>query len=327
MSLIGPFGQPGRFWRGNLHAHSTVSDGSLPPAAIRDLYRGAGYDFVAITDHFLEVFGYPLTDITSDDGPDFVSIPSAELHAGRIEAGEHWHLLGIGLPAWFAPPTADETGPGLAGRALAAGAFVAAAHPAWYGATPAEIESLGAIHAVEVWNATVVDSNDRPDSWYVLDQLLSRGRQYVAIAADDAHFRERNDALQAWVWVMAESLTAESLVAALKAGSFYASTGPEFRSIEIDEEGRLRIECSPVEHIFVTARGSQEASAHGEDLTEAAFDLDRIWRPVVGAPLGGFDSPFCRITIRDAQGRRAWANPIRLAGRSDGLWTTVHAMS
>jgi hypothetical protein len=25
-----PFDKPGRFYRGNLHAHSTVSDGSLP---------------------------------------------------------------------------------------------------------------------------------------------------------------------------------------------------------------------------------------------------------------------------------------------------------
>jgi hypothetical protein len=313
MSLIGPFGQPGRFWRGNLHAHSTVSDGGLSPAAIRDLYRAAGYDFVAITDHFLDAFGYPLTDITADDGPDFVSIPSAELHAGKIEAGEHWHLLGIGLPAGFAPPSADETGPTLAGRALAAGAFVAAAHPAWYGATPAEVESLGPIHAVEVWNATVLDSNDRPDSWYVLDQLLSRGRRYLAIAADDAHFRERPDALQAWVWVKAERLGAADLVSALMAGSFYASTGPELRSIEVDEAGSLRIECSPVDHIFVTARGSQEAGVHGTAITEAVFDLERIWRPVVGAPLGGFDSPFCRVTIRDAQGRRAWSNPIWLA--------------
>ena len=121
--------------------------------------------------------------------------------------------------------------------------------------------------------------------------------------------------------------SAENAVAALKAGAFYASTGPEFRSIEIDDKGRLRIECSPVEHIFVTARGSQEASAHGRDITEAAFDLDRIWRPVVGAPLGGFDSPFCRVTIRDAEGGRAWSNPIWLGGLRDGLWTTARAMS
>ena len=155
--LIHPFAMPGRFWRGNLHAHSSASDGALAPAAIRDLYRSVGYDFLAITDHFLDVFGFPLTDVSADDGPDFVTVRSAELHAGRIEAGERWHMLGIGLPADFLPTSDTETGPGLAARALATGAFVAAAHPAWYGATPAEIGSLGPIHAVEVWNATVAD--------------------------------------------------------------------------------------------------------------------------------------------------------------------------
>ena len=108
-------------------------------------------------------------------------------------------------------------------------------------------------------------------------------------------------------------LTADAILTALKAGSFYASTGPELRSIEIDAEGRLRIECTPVDHIFVTARGSQEASAHRAGITEASFDLDRIWRPVVGAPLGPFDSPFCRVTIRDSRGGRAWSNPLWLA--------------
>ena len=144
MTFVDPFGNRGQFWRGNLHAHSNASDGALAPVAIRDLYRSAGYDFLAITDHFLEVFGFPLTDISADDGADFVSLRSAELHSGRIEAGEHWHMLGIGLPDDFVHTGDNETGPGLAARALAAGAFVAAAHPAWYGATPAEIEIIGA---------------------------------------------------------------------------------------------------------------------------------------------------------------------------------------
>ena len=166
---------------------------------------------------------------------------------------------------------------------------------------------------MEVWNATAADSNDRPDSWYVLDQLLSRGRRYSAVATDDAHFKQREDALQAWIWVKAQTLTADSILTALKAGAFYASTGPELRSIEIDAEGRLRIECTPVDHIFVTARGSQEASVHGAGITEASFDLDHIWRPVVGAQLGPFESPYCRVTIRDIRGGRAWSNPIWLA--------------
>jgi hypothetical protein len=301
VSQIDPFALPGRFWRGNLHTHSSASDGNLAPAAVSEFYRLAGYDFLAITDHFLDRFGYPLTDVSAHDTAAFVTIRAAELHAGQIESGEPWHLLGIGLPLDFAPPSEDETGPQLASRALAAGSFVAAAHPAWYGATEDEIRSLGLIHAIEVWNATTADMNDRPDSWYVFDQLLSRGGRYSAIATDDAHFDSgRIDALQAWVWVKAEALTPASLVDALKAGRFYSSTGPQIRSIEIDSDLRLKIDCTPVDWVFVTARGRHVASVQGDELTEAVIEL------------AGLEGPYCRVTVRDRDGRRAWSNAIQL---------------
>jgi len=38
--------------RGNLHAHTTFSDGIRTPAALVDEYERRGYDFLAITDHF-----------------------------------------------------------------------------------------------------------------------------------------------------------------------------------------------------------------------------------------------------------------------------------
>ena len=54
-----PFGKPGRFFRGNIHTHSTRSDGRLPPSQVVAAYRDHGYDFLAITDHFRERYGFP----------------------------------------------------------------------------------------------------------------------------------------------------------------------------------------------------------------------------------------------------------------------------
>jgi len=56
------FEAPGRFWRGNLHGHSTGSDGALAPLEVCARYRAAGYDFVAVSDHFMARFDYPVTD-------------------------------------------------------------------------------------------------------------------------------------------------------------------------------------------------------------------------------------------------------------------------
>ena len=56
------FSAAGRFYRGNLHTHSTLSDGTLPPEAVCAHYREAGYDFLALTDHFQRRYGFPVAD-------------------------------------------------------------------------------------------------------------------------------------------------------------------------------------------------------------------------------------------------------------------------
>jgi hypothetical protein len=39
------------YWKGNLHTHTSFSDGSLLPGEIVKVYADLGYDFLAITDH------------------------------------------------------------------------------------------------------------------------------------------------------------------------------------------------------------------------------------------------------------------------------------
>ena len=53
MTAFAAFSAPGRFLKGNIHTHTNRSDGRLPPREVVERYRAAGYDFLAITDHFL----------------------------------------------------------------------------------------------------------------------------------------------------------------------------------------------------------------------------------------------------------------------------------
>lgn len=239
-----PFDQPGRFWRGNLHTHSTLSDGRLPPDRVCQIYREAGYDFLAITDHFMEVIDWPLADTRPFQTADFTTLIGAELHTGETELGNLWHLLAVGLPLDFTPPADDETGPEIAARALEAGAYVAVAHPYWYTLTEADILSLGPVHAIEVFNAVSVDHNDRANSWHMLDLLLARGHRYFACATDDAHFDPQfDDALRAWVWVKSETLSPAGILAALKAGEYYSSTGPQIHDVQVVPGEKIAVRC------------------------------------------------------------------------------------
>lgn len=292
-----PFRRPGRFYRGNLHTHSTRSDGGRSPEEVVATYRENGYDFLALTDHFLEKYDYPIVDTRVYRDESFTTLLGAELHVPQTRLGDLWHILAVGLPLDFARPEPGESGPRIAARAKQAGAFVGIAHPSWYSIGGEEALSLEAADAVEVFNQTCATHNDRGDSWYVSDQLSVRDRRLFAYAADDAHFGERPDVCRAWVQVKAERLDPALLLQALKNGYFYSSQGPEIHDVAV-EDGRLIVACSPASTVFLSGRGARAAAARGSDLTRAAF------------PIEPFADSFGRVTVIDKNGLRAWTSPI-----------------
>src|SRR5437660_10665730 len=93
------------------------SDATREPADMIREYREHGYDFLALTDHFLASYGWPIVDTTPYRTDDFTTLIGAELHVPQIAAGAPWHIVAAGLPLDFAPPSAGETGPQLAARA------------------------------------------------------------------------------------------------------------------------------------------------------------------------------------------------------------------
>ena len=298
-----PFAKPGRWHRGNLHTHSTASDGRTTPAEVCAFYRARGYDFISLTDHFLESYQFPITDTTPYRGAGFTTILGAELHAPATSLGDPWHILAVGLPADFAPPGSTETGPQLAARAKAAGAYVAAAHPAWYDLTDQDVLSVAAAAAIEIFNTTCAAANGKGDSTGYVDRLLSQGHYYQIIATDDAHFRDtRPDWCRNWVMVRSESPDPASLLAALHAGHFYSSQGPEiFAVTPLPGGARLAVRTSPVRAMRLTGRGASASStiSADADITTAELSLEAL------------KGPYARLTVVDRHGRRAWTNPIR----------------
>ncbi len=300
------FTAPGRFYRGNLHTHSNLSDGALEPGEVCRRYKAEGYDFISLTEHFVGLYNYPIADTKPFRDNQFTTIPGAELHSGTMENGAVWHILAIGLPEDFMPPNAPhfdpvddmETGPEIAQRARDAGAFVAIAHPQWSGLTMNDARALDAAHAVEVYNHGCAVDDGRPEGFLTAELLLSEGRDVTLIATDDAHFAS-NDHFGGWVMVKAEANDPEALLEALKAGHFYSSQGPEIHGIEI-EGNQLYITCSAVESAFIQGHGPGVVRHHGQAMTRIEMPLGRVK-----------DSSWIRVTIRDRAGKSAWSNPIR----------------
>ncbi len=304
MPDISPFSLKGRFWRGNLHTHSNLSDGALPLDRTVEAYKDAGYDFVQMSEHFIDRYRWPLADTRQFRSNSFTTLLGAELHAMATAVGELWHILAAGLPIDFEPPAPEETGPQLAARAAAAGAFIGIAHPAWSQLSVEDGHALEAAHAVEVYNHGCFVEVDRGDGWYLLDQLLRQGKRLTAFATDDAHFKS-DDAFGGWVHVKAEALDPEALLASLKAGDYYSSQGPQIYELAIDGD-ELWIASSPVDAIAVVGHNSRSAGRYGRAISEARIDLaglGKSWTEVK-------QSPWIRVVLVDRGGRRAWTNPI-----------------
>jgi hypothetical protein len=289
--------------RGNLHCHSDRSDGEASPEAVARAYRDAGYDFILLSDHFDERYGWSVTDTRPLRTPSFTTIIGAELSSGPWDERTTYWVTAAGLPPDFAPPPPGEHAEAIS-RAQDAGAFLTLLHPGLNNLPLAAVDDLpgfDAIDAVEIYNHNTAQAHpDRAEGAYMTDGLLESGRRLLLSAGDDAHFHFDGDRFGAWVEVWAEARDPEALLDALKCGSYYSTQGPRIERLEL-EDGRLRVATSEVACISVGGSGDRWQAAtevRGDPLTEASFDVEP------------FRGSYCRVTAIDAAGRRAWGNPV-----------------
>ena len=289
--------------RGNLHCHSDRSDGVASPEAVVHAYREAGYDFILLSDHFEERYGWEITDTRPLRTESFTTIIGAELSSAAWNERAAYWVTAAGLPPDFAPPGPGQHAEAI-NRAHDTGAFLTLLHPGLNNLPLAEVDRLpgfDSIDAVEIYNHNTAQAHpDRAEGAYMADGLLERGRRLLLSAGDDAHFLFDGDRFGAWVEVWAEAREPEALLDSLKSGSYYSTQGPRFERMEIDDD-RLHVATSDVVCISVGGGGDRWQAAtevRGDPLTEASFELEP------------FRGSYCRVTAIDAAGRRAWGNPL-----------------
>jgi hypothetical protein len=297
-------GREGRFFRGNLHCHSDRSDGLLEPEEVVAAYRGAGYDFLCLSDHFEEEYGWRVTDSRPLRAENFTTILGAELSSAAWDERDCYWVTAAGLPPDFGAPPPDDH-PEAIRRAADIGALVVMLHPGLNNlplAATDRLPALDAVHAVEVYNhnAAMAATSDRAHGAYMLDGLLEQGHRLLVNAGDDAHFGHPLDRFGGWMEVHCDRLDPEALLGSMKAGRYYSTQGPALREMLVDGD-RLRVASSDAYAITLTGGGDRWQSGQertGEPITEAEFDL---------VPFRG---SYCRVTVVDPAGRRAWGNPV-----------------
>jgi hypothetical protein len=274
--IITPYVTKGHEYKGQLHAHTTNSDGTDTPYALVTAYETAGYDFVAITDH---------NYLTPDPGVNGI------LHVSGVEetAESDHHVVSIG-------PTAEvnlHSIQSIIDAILADHAVPILAHPnvAKYGWTDDELERYTGYVAIEIYNALASPHANAEDRW---DTILSRNMRSYGIAVDDCHHYGPS-CNRGWVKVFADNLTSNAIIDALRNGDFYSSTGPTL--------------CVSVSHNIITAEtdslGTIEWIGSGGETLRSTSNVVSDSYAAVG------NEVYIRIRItRNSDHKNAWSNPL-----------------
>lgn len=292
---VPPFDQPGRWFRGNLHVHSTGSDGDLTPEQVIAFYRDNGYHFLAFTEHRVLSPGRHVAD-------DLIVLSGIEVDGTDPESGLY-HLVGLGTTQAPDIPWGQPLSLQVAVDCLrAAQGLVMLAHPYWSGQMSKDLLHLEGCFGLEVYNGGCDVDDAKGFSSVHWDDLLAAGRSFFGLAVDDAHWRSGSkDAGLGWVWVRAAHLTAEGILDALTRGHFYASCGPKIHDLVWDpDQHEVTVRCSPsiaVDFLGNGWRSRRITAPRGQTLTEARYTL-------------GWGQTYVRVACQDEQGRWAWSNPI-----------------
>lgn len=298
--MINTFAAQGKWYKGNLHAHSAVSDGIQPSEWVAEQYRALGYSFLALADHRIWRTHEALCT------QDFLMLPGIELDASFGDRpGKHYHhIVGVGLsdiPDGYRrdnpPGDARQVAQAHIDWLVEGGCTPIYCHPNWSMATVQEVEALNGFALLEVYNHLCHghDGSGEAEAWW--DHLLWQGRKVLCCASDDTH-QKFDDIGGGFIMVKATELSREAIWSAIRAGQFYATQGPVFEDISL-QDGKLCVKSSPVARIDFKCFPLRGGALVGKEaaLTEGAFAV----------PAG---STYIRVVLTDTKGRKAWSQPV-----------------
>jgi hypothetical protein len=296
-ALTNPFEQEGRWYKAALHVHTTTSDGDVDVATRLAQYRAAGYQVVAVTDH------WRTNDLSacSDDG--FLAISGLEAHpkTGTKAPPHHFVCLNLPHPSQLSP---DLPAQALIDKVIEAGGKVIYAHPYWSAHSLAEMTEVSGYVGLEVFNAVCHLRWNKGSSAVHWDQLLNKGMLLPAVATDDVH--KTSEINRGWTMIKAPALDTARIMQAIGSGCYYGSCGPLIEDCRI-AAGVIRIATSPVTQanfFFDGSAGGHIVQAEaGKTLTNAQWSFGGERRRY----------KWIRVEVVDQAGNYAWTNPLAIA--------------
>lgn len=307
--------EDGQFYKANLHAHTTLSDGDLTPEALKKVYKEQGYSVVAYTDHRR----YCNHEKLNDDGFLALAALEVDIAAWPTSQGKHDRAPCYHLNFYDLNPEVDPQGKqdiilperryddinyinAYIDYMYKKGFICCYNHPYWSLQSIEDYKNLRGCFAMEIYNHGCEIDGLYGYNPQCYDEMLRAGSRIYCVATDDNHNKHPFDSLMCdsfggYIQIKAPSLTYKDIITALLKGEFYSSTGPAIHNIYM--VGRtVCVECSPVEKIYLITEGRfchQAVAPKGETITSASFTLNG-------------EEGYVRVDCRDENGGHALSN-------------------
>jgi len=295
---------------GDLHIHTTFSDGVGTVEEMKDVADHCGLDFIFITDH-------------NSLGQKRQCRRFERVWFGQ-EPGGASHHIGLLAPRRLFKPKRQTIADDIA-AAQALAPFVWIPHPVgWWPSTWYDDEkidtlwTLGDEFAIEVMNAAnkLVRAYDPIDAKAVAtwDTLLAAGKKVTAVGASDAHLPAGIGTV--WTGVFAEECEMDSVIAALRAGHCFASEAPLLKFACGRKKMGDTVKVKPGKQTKLRAEAADSAGLHSIRLVCNGEIVDE--QRLHDAPLAKLAHTVSPSTLRCAyrvectasDQRRAFSSPI-----------------
>ena len=297
----------GKFYKANLHCHSTVSDGKLTPLELKEAYKKEGYGIVAFTDHellqehaelndesFVALTGYEVAFCEEKEGPwkykknchlnCFAKDPKNTRIVG-FHPSNFW-LCGedvYGKQEYVGEPYKHDYSIEGVNRfikdASENGFLVSYNHPVWSCEGYNEYTNYEGCFAMEIYNyaSDLLSGMDYAPIAY--DEMLRSGKcgRLFAVAGDDNHTGGGlDDSFGGITMIFAEELNYANVIDSLEKGRFYTKmkNSPEIYSAYY-EDGKVILEFSNARDVYMRTGCRSFAGIHMKDepLTRAEFTV------------------------------------------------------
>ena len=291
------------WYKGNLHSHSTESDGDESPEKVAEWFRDHGYDWLCLSDHNV------LTTITPQSGKPLM-IRGEELTVRLKGQEKPVYVTTVGISTAVEPIDAGETLSTIQANvdvALDAGGIAILSAPYYRsGFDPLTLREIESARLMDVFNAhpAISEGDPRKSNFEeIWDEILSSGKTVFGTATDDCHnYREfgadKANPGGAWVVVRAPNLSEEAVIQSLTSGDFYASTGVILNDLEKSEQSvSLQIEQNTIQSYKTTFIGREGAILAEESGLEVSYRIRG-------------DEGYVRATVTSSWGAKAWVQPV-----------------